>query len=144
MHPVSAAIGPGLPLALGATLGRQERSVVIHGDGGIMLTIAELSTLAQFRVPLTVCVFNDRGYGVLRGIQSATFDGARNDVDLATPDFVALAQAMGVPGEAVKDVEGFEQAFANSVAAEGPYLIEVDLTALAPMEIPIGGQELLG
>ena len=144
MNTVSAAIGPGLPLALGATLGRQERSVVIHGDGGIMLTIAELSTLAQFRVPLTVCVFNDRGYGVLRGIQSATFDGARNDVDLATPDFVALAQAMGVPGEAVKDLEGFERAFATSVASDGPYLIEVDLTALAPMEIPIGGQELLG
>jgi acetolactate synthase-1/2/3 large subunit len=143
MHPVSAAIGPGLPLGLGAALGRQERSVVIHGDGGIMLSIGELATLAQFQVPLTVCVFNDRGYGVLRGIQAATFDGAQNDVDLATPDFVALAQAMGVPAEAVKDVAGFERAFAHSVASRGPYLIEVDLTALAPMQVPIGGQELL-
>ncbi|MGY1846318.1 MULTISPECIES: thiamine pyrophosphate-binding protein [unclassified Blastococcus] len=143
VHPVSAAIGPGLPLGLGAALGRQERSVVIHGDGGIMLTIGELATLAQFQVPLTVCVFNDRGYGILRGIQAATFDGAQNDVDLATPDFVALAQAMGVPGEAVKDVAGFERAFATSVASDGPYLIEVDLTALAPMQVPIGGQELL-
>jgi acetolactate synthase-1/2/3 large subunit len=143
MHPVSAAIGPGLPIAMGATIGRGERSVVIHGDGGIMLTIGELATLAQFSVPLTVCVFNDRGYGILRGIQAATCDGAQNDVDLVTPDFVALAAAMGVPGEAVKDVEGFESAFRTSVSADGPYLIEIDLTALAPMDIPIGGQEML-
>lgn len=145
MNPVSAAIGPGLPLGLGATIGRGERSVVIHGDGGIMLTIGELATLAQFSVPLTVCVFNDRGYGILRGIQSATFGGDRHDVDLTTPDFVALAESMHVPAERVSDVSGFEAAFRRSVVAEGPYLIEVDLTALAPMRLTVGGpQELLG
>lgn len=143
MNPVSAAIGPGLPLALGAALGRDERSVVIHGDGGIMLTIGELSTLAQFDVPVTVCVFNDRGYGVLRGIQTATFGGDAHDVDLNSPDFVALAAAMGVPGEAVRDLRGFERAFARSVEEPGPYVIEVDLTALAPMQVPIAAQELL-
>lgn len=144
LHPVSGAIGPGLPLALGATLGRGERSVVIHGDGGIMLTIGELATLAQSRVPLTVCVFNDNGYGVLRQIQAATFPGPGQDVDLLTPDFVTLARSMGVPGEAVNDVQGFETAFAASVASDGPYLIEIDLSALEPLRIPTGPQELLG
>ena len=143
MNPTGAAIGPGLPLALGATLGRRERSVVIHGDGGIMLTIQELATLAQFDVPLTVCIFNDGGYGILRGIQSATFAGARHDVDLVTPDFVKLAESMHVPGERVDSVEGFEKAFVTSVGLTGPYVIEVDLTSLEPMEVPIGAQEIL-
>lgn len=136
INPASAAIGPGLPLALGATIGRGARSVVIHGDGGIMLTIGELATLAQFDVPLTVCVFNDRGYGILRKIQAAKFDGARHDVDLATPDFVGLAESMGLPAVRVTDSEGFEKAFAASVEAEGPYLIEVDLAAVQPMRTP--------
>ncbi|MFI0372228.1 thiamine pyrophosphate-binding protein [Actinomadura sp. 1N219] len=145
LHPASAAIGPGLPLAIGAALGSGERTVVVHGDGGIMLSIGELSTLAQADAPVTVCVFNDRGYGVLRDVQHATFDGARNDVDLHTPDFVALAAAMGVPGEKVADAAAFDRAFARSVErGAGPYLIEIDLTALAPMKRRAGRQQLLG
>jgi acetolactate synthase-1/2/3 large subunit len=143
MNPTGAAIGPGLPLALGATLGRGERSVVLHGDGGIMLSIQELATLAQYDVPLTVCVFNDGGYGVLRDIQAATFDGSRHDVDLMTPDFVQLASAMHVPGERVADVVAFDRAFAASLERSGPYLIEVDVTALEPLGGSVGAQELL-
>ncbi|WUH99797.1 thiamine pyrophosphate-binding protein [Spirillospora sp. NBC_00431] len=144
LHPASAAIGPGLPLGIGAALGSGERTVVIHGDGGIMLSIGELSTLAQAGAPVTVCVFNDYGYGVLRGVQHATFDGARNDVDLHTPDFTALATAMGVPAEKVADAAAFDRAFARSVEQAGPYLIEIDLTALAPMNRRTGRQQLLG
>ncbi|WP_033295611.1 thiamine pyrophosphate-binding protein [Amycolatopsis jejuensis] len=143
LNPASAAIGPGLPLALGAAVGLGERCVVLHGDGGIMLSIGELSTLAQFGLPVTVCVFNDRGYGVLRNVQRATFDGARNDVDLSTPDFVALAAAMGISGERVTDAAGFEKAFARSVDSSGPFVLEVDLTALAPMETTTGRYRLL-
>jgi acetolactate synthase-1/2/3 large subunit len=143
MRPVSSAIGPGLPLALGAAAGTGKRAVVIHGDGGIMLTIGELATLAQFDLPVTVCVFNDRGYGVLRGIEAATF-GTQFDVDLATPDFVGLAESMGVPAEKVADAAGFEQAFVRAGARTGPGLIEIDLTALVPMDYPIGGHENVG
>ncbi|WP_242909547.1 thiamine pyrophosphate-binding protein [Actinomadura terrae] len=143
LHPASAAIGPGLPLGIGAAIGSGERTVVVHGDGGIMLSIGELSTLAQADAPVTVCVFNDQGYGVLRDVQRATFDGARNDVDLHTPDFVALAAAMGVRGEKVTDVAGFDRALTRSVAGSGPYLIEIDLAALAPMKRRIGRQQLL-
>jgi acetolactate synthase-1/2/3 large subunit len=146
MHPASAAIGPGLPLAIGATIGRGARSVVIHGDGGIMLTIGELSSLAQANAPLTVLVFNDGGYGILRGIQAATFGEAteRNDVDLSTPDFVELARAMHIPAERVESIAEFEKVFASSVESEGPNLIEIDLHSLAPMNVPISAQEILG
>jgi acetolactate synthase-1/2/3 large subunit len=142
LNPASAAIGPGLPLAMGAALGTGERAVVIHGDGGIMLSVAELATLAQYRVPVTVCVFTDGGYGVLRNVQRATF-GTTTGVDLSTPDFVALAAAMGVAGERVAGVTGFETAFRRSVGTDGPYLIEIDLAALAPTGIRAGWARLV-
>ena len=109
-----------------------------------MLSIGELASLAQAQLPVTVCVFNDRGYGVLRSIQSATFVGEPHDVDLATPDFAMLGRAFGIPSHRVDSAAAFDEAFATSVSSEGPTLIEVDLTALEPMDYPIGGQELLG
>jgi acetolactate synthase-1/2/3 large subunit len=144
LNPASAAIGPGLPLAVGAAVGTGRRTFVMHGDGGIMLTIGELATVAQFALPITVCVFNDRGYGILRGIQSATFNGARNNVDLTTPDFAMLGTSMGIPSRSVGSVEAFDAAFAESVQQDGPMLIEIDLTALEPMDYPIRAQKIHG
>ena len=133
MHPTGAAIGPGLPLAIGAALGSGRRTVLIQGDGGLMLSIGELSTASQYRLPLVVLVFNDAGYGVLRAIQSRTFDGRQTGVDLATPDFAALAEAMGMTGEKVKGVDGFRSAFEDAITADGPRLLDIDMASLAPM-----------
>lgn len=141
MMPVSNAIGPGLPLAIGATIGAGERAVCIHGDGGIMLSIGDLPVLAQYNLPLTVIVFNDRGYGILRKIQGATFDGPLHDVDLATPDFAKLAEACGIASTRVSTPEEFDDAFAESVASDGPMVIEVDMSDLG--ELKYGGKQRL-
>lgn len=133
IHSTSAAIGPGLPLAIGAAIGSGEHSVVIQGDGGFMLNIAELATAAQHQVPVTVCVFNDGGYGVLRRIQAGRFDGRQTGVDLGSPDFVAIAEGMGVKGIAVSGVAAFRDAFAAAMATDGPVLLDIDMDQLAPM-----------
>lgn len=133
IYPSSAAIGPALPLAIGAAIGAGRPAVVIQGDGGFMLNIAELATAVQYNVPVVVCVFNDRGYGVLRSIQARTFEGRQTGVDLATPDFAALARAMGMPGQAVKGVDEFRSAIARAVSSGGPYLLDIDMSVLAPM-----------
>jgi acetolactate synthase I/II/III large subunit len=80
-------------------------------------------------------VFNDRGYGILRFIQDLTLEGRHTGVDLTTPDFAALARAMGMAAEAVDSVEEFEDVFGRAVRADGPWLIDIDITRLAPMEI---------
>lgn len=144
IRPVSAAIGPGLPLAIGAAAASGTRTVVLHGDGGIMLSIGELATLSQTRLPVTVCVFNDRGYGVLRSIEAATFDGEQHDVDLLTPDFVVLAQAVGLEATRVSNATEFDAAFRRAATSSEPNLIEVDLTAIEPMDYPIGRDRLVG
>ena len=133
MRPASAAIGPGLPLAIGAAIGSGQPTAVIQGDGGFMLNLSELATAAQYDVPVVVCVFNDRGYGVIRSIQSRTFEGRTTGTELATPDFVAVARAMGVRAEPVVGARAFRPAFERAIAGSGPALLDIDMSALAPM-----------
>ena len=129
----SAAIGPGLPLAIGAAVATNQKTVVIQGDGGFMLHIGELATAAQYSLPIVVCVFNDGGYGVLRAIQGMRFEGRTTGVDLQTPDFVRVAEGMGVRAERVRSAGDFEAAFGRAMAHAGPVLLDIDMNALAPM-----------
>jgi len=99
-----------------------------------MLHIGELSTTAQYQLPLVLCIFTDGGYGVLRGIQGRRFEDRDVGTDLATPNFALLAQSMGVAGEQVKGVEQFRDAFKRALAADGPYVLDIDLRSLVPME----------
>lgn len=136
MRPVSVAIGPGLPLGIGAAMGTGEPTVVIHGDGGLMLSVGELSTAAQYQLPVVVCVFNDHGYGVLRAMEETRFAGRRFGVDLATPDFAALGRSMGLSVRSVDSVQTFGDAFESAVRSGGPWLLDIDMRALSPMRLP--------
>jgi acetolactate synthase-1/2/3 large subunit len=133
MNPASGAIGPGLPLANGAALATGRKTVVLHGDGGFMVHIGELATAVQYGLPLVICVFTDGGYGVLRGMQERGFEGRFTGVDLATPNFVTVAKGMGMAAEAVRGVDEFEDAFARAMKADGPVLLDIDMSTLAPM-----------
>jgi acetolactate synthase-1/2/3 large subunit len=110
------------------------KTVVIQGDGGFMLSIGELATAAQYNLPVIVCLFNDRGYGVLRDIQSAKFDGRTTGVDLVTPDFAKVAEGMGVLGLKAASATEFAASFARALAHDGPALIDIDMTKLVPMQ----------
>lgn len=140
LYPTSVAIGPGLSLAIGAKIGRPDRTVVaLVGDGSFQVSLQELATAAQFKVPLVVLVFNDQGYGVLRNIQNGLFEGRRIAVDLHTPDFVKLAEAYGIPSERVRSTKEFRPAIDRALAAGGPALIDVDELAIGPMAVPYAG-----
>ena len=69
------------PMALGAAVGTDKPTVVVHGDGGFMFHATELATLAQYHLPVIVILCNDSGYGVLRWLQDTRF-GRINETDL--------------------------------------------------------------
>lgn len=131
----SMAIGPGVPLALGAAVGTGRPTVVIQGDGGLMLSVGELATVVQQAAPVVICVFNDGGYGILRYIQKVGFEGRHSGVDLVTPDFVALAGSLGLAATSVSGVEEFAKAFGTALASGRPHLLDIDVASLAPIEI---------
>jgi acetolactate synthase-1/2/3 large subunit len=134
MTPTSGAIGPGLPLAVGAALGSGKRTLCIHGDGGFLFHATELATVAQYQLPIVVCVFNDGGYGVLRGLQHRRFEGRIHETDLGVVDFVAMGESMGVPGMRVRSARAFDAALATAFAMPGPYLLDIDMLSLVPMK----------
>lgn len=136
MNPASGAIGPGLPMAIGAAIATGRQTLLVHGDGGFMFHATELATAAQYQVPLVICVFNDSGYGVLRWLQDSRF-GRINETDLGKMDFAMMAESMGVPGRRVRSVAEFEAALDAGMGAPGPYLIDVDMEHFAPMEISV-------
>jgi acetolactate synthase-1/2/3 large subunit len=68
-------------------------------------------------------------------MQDVAFGGRRTGVDLATPDFVRLAESMGVQARRVQRAEDFGPLFVEAVRTGTPWLLDIDLTALAPMQI---------
>ncbi|WP_029136448.1 thiamine pyrophosphate-binding protein [Nakamurella lactea] len=137
----SAAIGPGLGLAIGAAVGTGTHAVLLAGDGGFLLGVGELATAVQAAAPLVICLFDDAGYGMLRHIEAGIGDGQLHHVDLATPDFAAVATAFGLPSWKAADPGQFADAFRAALQVNGPSLIHVDLTALAPLRRSVPGPQ---
>lgn len=130
-------IGQGLAQAIGAGVGRPDDPVVaIVGDGGLQLYLGELAVLADQAPHVVVLIFNDGGYGILGNIQDAR-EAERRAVDLVTPDFGLVAQAVGLPHVRTGSAEAFDAALADALERRGPSVIEIDVTALSPAPDPI-------
>lgn len=113
---VYVGMGFGLPVGIGAKLARPERPVcVVAGDGGFQMTMAELGTAAQQGLPLVVVVVNDAGLTLIRRVQDREFAGRRCEVDLANPDFVAVASAYGIPAERVDSPAALQEAVSRGL-----------------------------
>jgi acetolactate synthase I/II/III large subunit len=129
-------IGQGLAMGIGAAAGRPDTpTVVIVGDGGLAVHLGELLTLAQEGLPVTVVVFNDGGYGVLRNMQHA--EGLPEaGVNLRAPDFADLASAVGMQYALVDDAGKADDVIGPATRSGVPVLVEVDLSAIGPMPRP--------
>ena len=140
LHSATFAIGLGFGLAIGASIGRPDRQVVLlAGDGGFVTALGELATAAQERARVTVVLFNDGGYGILRNLQDAHFERRRFGVDLVTPDFTRLGESFGVWTGQVRSSVAMGPVLMEALHQDGPALIEVDMASIGPMAIPFTG-----
>ena len=134
IFPTSGAIGPGLPLGMGVAMATNKKTIVMHGDGGLMLHIGELATAAQYQIPIVIVVFNDGGYGILRGLQARRFDGRFSGTELHTPDFIMLAKSMGVTGLYADNAEELEGQLETAMSMNGPVLVELNAHNMEPIQ----------
>jgi acetolactate synthase-1/2/3 large subunit len=118
-------LGFSFPAAIGAAAAGAGPVVCVCGDGSFLFACGELATVAQERLPVTVVVVDDEGYGMLRYDQERA-GPAGFGVDLVSPDFAALARSFGVAAECV---DGFGAEFgdclADAIGADGPRVIVV-------------------
>ena len=131
-YPVGwGTLGYALPASVGAAVADVGPVLVVCGDGGAAMGVGELATLVQERLPVTVLLVDDGGYGMLRYDQQVAGEPERG-VDLTGPDWLALAQAYGVPAEVAPDTRGgLSAALSRAADAGGPRLVLLR-TALFP------------
>lgn len=119
-------MGFGLPASIGAKFGAPDRQVVLFcGDGGIQMTIQELGTIAQEKLPVKIVVMNNHFLGMVRQWQELFFERRYSFTEIISPDFVKVADAYGIPGCSVHNREELDVAMRNMLGSEGPFLLEV-------------------
>lgn len=128
--PTYATLGYGLPAAIGARIGRPERPVVaVLGDGALMFSVNELITAVEQDLDVTVVCVDNGGYAEIR--QNEVDRGiAPIGVELAQPDWVALATAFGATGRRAAALDEVEPAIRAAVAAGGVQLVHIPQAAL--------------
>ncbi|OUN79196.1 acetolactate synthase, large subunit, biosynthetic type [Alistipes sp. An54] len=119
-------MGFGLPAAIGAKLGAPERDVVLFvGDGGLQMTIQELGTIFQSKVPVKIVLLNNSFLGMVRQWQELFYDSRYSFTELTNPDFGMIARANGLGYRRVESREELADAVAEMKASQEAYLLEV-------------------
>ena len=125
-------LGWGLGAAIGANLASPRRRVVAClGDGCAMFGLQGLWTLAKYRVPLTVVVFNNRAYMAVknqfRGSEERVRIAAEMGAEITGPDlnFARLAETFGIHGQRVEQPDAIEPALKRALEQNGPALVDV-------------------
>ena len=130
-----------LPQAIGAALAYPDRQVVaLCGDGGLSMTLGDLETVVQYKLPIKIIVFNNRSLGMVK--LEMEVDGLPDwQTNMLNPDFAQVAEAMGMAGFNVSDPEEVLTTLLNAFELDGPVLVNImtDPNALAmPPKIEFG------
>jgi acetolactate synthase-1/2/3 large subunit len=120
------SMGYGFPAAMGAQMAFPDRQVVaIVGDGGFQMTLNDLATVVQYRVPVKIAIINNRALGMVRQWQEIFFEKRYCDIDLDfAPDFVKLAEAYGIRGTRVEHRTDVADAVEDFLADREPRLVD--------------------
>ncbi|MFT4849898.1 MAG: acetolactate synthase-1/2/3 large subunit [Sphingobacteriales bacterium] len=119
-------MGFALPAAIGAKMAAPDRDVIaIIGDGGYQMTIQELGTIFQSKVPVKIVVLNNEFLGMVRQWQELFFDRRYASTELINPDFVAIAKGYYIDAQKVTKRSELKGAVAEMMACEGAYFLEV-------------------
>jgi acetolactate synthase I/II/III large subunit len=140
VHALGGGIGQGIAMGIGAAMaGVDAKTITLLGDGGSQLMIGELATAVDSSANVVFLMMNDRGYGVIRNIQDAQYNGRRVYADILTPDFSLVCKAVGLPHERLTKIGDFEAALDRALAASGPRMIEIDMVAIGPFSQSFAG-----
>ena len=122
----SGAMGFEVPGAMGAQVGRPDKVVwSVAGDGGFQMTMCELATMVENRIPVKFAIINNGYLGMVRQWQEAFYERSYVATGYTgNPDFVKLAQAFGAYGARVTDKAQVAPAIAKAMEFDGPAIID--------------------
>ncbi len=133
-------MGYALPAAIGAQVARPDEEIwVVAGDGGFQMTMPELSTVMQERLPIKIAIINNGYLGMVRQWQDVFYNKRYVGTPLYNPDFVKVAEAYGIPGRAITHKDDVYQAIRDAQNCDGPFLLDFqveEFTNVYPMVAP--------
>ena len=119
-------MGFALPAAMGAKVGAPNRDVIaIIGDGGFQMTLQELGTILQCKIPVKIIVLNNNFLGMVRQWQQLFFDSRYSFTELTNPDFCKIAEAYSIPAQKVTLYEELSDALDNLINCPTACFLEV-------------------
>ncbi|MDO5562666.1 MAG: biosynthetic-type acetolactate synthase large subunit [Synergistaceae bacterium] len=134
-------MGYGFPAALGASFAANgQYTCCIAGDGSLMMNIQELDTCARYNIPVKVFLFNNACLGNVRQWQQMFYDHRYSQtIYNKSPDFVKIAEGMGVRGFAASRPEEIRGVIEQALAIDGPALVDFRIpqgALIMPMVVP--------
>ena len=121
-------MGFGLPASIGAALGAPERRICLFcGDGGLQMTIQELGTIMEYKIPVKIIVLNNNYLGMVRQWQELFFRERYSSTPMMNPDFSKIADAYGIASRKIVKREELDHAIEEMLKNNDPYLLEVEV-----------------
>ena len=122
----SGAMGFEVPAALGAKVGRPEKTVwSIAGDGGFQMTLCDLATAVENNIDVKYAILNNGSLGMVRQWQDFFYDkDFFSTIYSKNPDFVKLAEAYGIRGIRVTKQEDVAGAIQEAMETPGPVVVD--------------------
>ena len=119
-------MGYGLPAAIGAKVAKPDSLVIdIDGDASFAMTLTELSTAAQFNIGVKVIILNNEEQGMVTQWQNLFYEDRYSHTHQKNPDFMKLADAMGIQHRRLIKPEETREALKWLIESDGPALLEV-------------------
>lgn len=130
-----ATMGTGLPSAIGAQFANPDAPVVaLTGDGGLMMCIHELHTIAAEEVPVTIVVLNNNDYAIISEEAGRSYELESDEYGWSNAplDFTVIADGMGVPGTRARTPQALADALDEGISMSAPFLVEVPVDPTEP------------
>ena len=120
-------MGYGLPSAVGTQIAHPEATVIdISGEASFLMNMQELSTIAQYRLPVKVFILNNEWMGMVRQWQELNHGSRYSESYSASlPDFVKLAETFGMKGLRASNIDQLDDVITSMLDADGPVIADI-------------------
>lgn len=127
-----APMGYALPAAIGVAFAEPTSNIIcIIGDGGLQLTIQELQTIKNYKLPIKIFILNNNSYGIIKQFQEVYFEGRYEATVKKTgytaPDFLKIARAYGIVAERITSHAQIDKELNKILSAKEPVICDIRL-----------------
>jgi acetolactate synthase-1/2/3 large subunit len=121
-------MGFGLPAAIGAQCGQPDKTVIdIDGDGSFSMTLMELATIAQYKLPIKIALIRNAFLGMVRQWQELFYGRRYAQTEMFLPDFIKISEGFGIKAISAKKTSDVENVIKEALAYPGAVLMDFEV-----------------